>query len=261
MEPGDRDVPVDRELRHPARRAPRHTARVKLAIAILVAMTARATAAPKPDTPVSDPVDRMLASSDAVRTALAPSVTVGPIAWSDAACVTRFAAAAAVAITVTGDERDVLAGCIAGLHLSRAKLDVGTPGAAIGTTGAVVALGLRRGKLATIDAVAVIDQEPRLPTVLRLWVNRDFTPSERTRAAISRAPKQRAEATFKICHDDQGVITSRRIIRASAVAAFDREALAYFATVDQLPPYQPGGQPAPACSILALRYPDVLGGS
>jgi len=230
---------------------------VKLAIAILAAVTARAAAAPRPS---SDPIDRMLASSDAVRAALAPSVTVGPIAWSTEACVTRFAAAAAVSITVTGDERDVLAGCIADLHLSRAKLDVGTPGAAIGTTGAVVALGLRRGKLASLDAVAMNDKEPRYPTVLRLWVNRDFTPSAATRAAIARAPKQRAEATFKICHDDQGTITSRRIIRASAVAAFDREALAYFATVDQLPPYQPGGQPAPACSILALRYPDVLGG-
>jgi hypothetical protein len=234
---------------------------VKLAIAILAAVTATAGAAPKADKPALDPIDRMLASSEAVRAALAPSVTVGPIAWSDAACVTRFGAAAAVSITVSGDERDALAGCIADLHLTRAKLDVGSPGAAIGTSGAVVALGLRRGKLAALDAVALIDKEPRFPTVLRLWVNRDFTPSERTRAAIARAPKQRAEATFKICHDDQGTITSRRIIRTSAVAGFDSEALAYFATLDQLPPYQPGGHPAPACSILALRYPDVLGGA
>jgi hypothetical protein len=228
---------------------------VKLAIAITAALASSAHAAPK------DPLDRMLASSEAVRAALAASVTVGPIAWSDPGCRTRFAAAAAVAITVTGDERDDLASCIADLHLTRAKLDVGSPGAAIGTTGAVVALTLRGGKLSALDAVAPSAQEPRAPTVLRLWVNRDFVPGEATRALIARAPKKRAEATFKICHDEQGAITSRRIIRASALPAFDREALAYFASVDQLEPYQPGGKPAPACSILALRYPDVLGGA
>lgn len=234
---------------------------MKLAIAILMAAAATAGAdAAKLAKPPGDPLDRMLASTEAVRAALAPSVTVGPIAWSDPACSTRFGAAAAVSITVTGDERDALAGCIAGLHLTRAKLDVGSPSAAIGTSGAVVALGLHHGKLAALDAVAVGAKDPRLPTVLRLWVNRDFAPSEATRAQIARAPRQRAEATFKICHDDQGTITSRRIIRASAVAAFDREARAYFATIDQLAPYQPGGQPQPACSILALRYPDVLGG-
>ena len=230
---------------------------MKLAIAILAAAATRVAADPRPP---GDPLDRMLASADAVRAALASSVTVGPIAWRDPACVTRFAAAAAVSITVTGDERDALAGCIADLHLRRAKLDVGSPGAAIGTSGAVVALGLRHGKLAALDAVAVTAKDPRSPTVLRLWVNRDFEPSAATRAQIARAPRPRAEATFKICHDDQGTITSRRIIRASTIAAFDREALAYFQAIDQLPPYQPNGQPAPACSILALRYPDVLGG-
>jgi hypothetical protein len=244
---------------------------VKRAIAILVAATAAGTAFAEPTRPAaapnggavpsSDPLDRMLASTEAVRAALAPEVTVGPIAWADPACVTRFGAAAAASITVSGEARDDLAGCIAGLHLTRAKLDVGSPGAAIGTSGAVVALGLRRGKLAALDAVAVSAKEPRSPTVLRLWVNRDFVPGAATRAAIARTPKHRADATFKICHDDQGAITSRRIIRGSAVAAFDVEAFAYFATVDQLAPYQPGGRPAPACSILALRYPDVLGGS
>lgn len=232
---------------------------MKLAIAITAALASFAQAAPP--SPAKDPIDRMLASSEAVLAALAPSVMVGPIAWADAACVTRFRAAAAVAITVTGEERDELARCVAGLHLTRAKLDVGTPGAAIGSAGAVVALGLRNGKLIALDAVAVSAQEPRSPTVLRLWVNRDFVPGATTRAAIARTAKKRAEATFKICHDEQGAIASRRIIRASPLAAFDAEALAYFATVDRLEPYQPGGQPAPACSILTLRYPDVLGGA
>ena len=235
---------------------------MKLAIAILAAAAtlARADAA-KPAKPASDPLDRMLAAAETVRAALAPEVTVGMIAWGDPACATRFAAAAAVSITVTGDERDELARCIAGLHLTRAKLDLGAPGAAIGTTGAVVALGLRGGKLAALDALAVSAKEPRAPTVLRLWVNRDFVPSTATRAQIARAPKQRAEAIFKICHDDQGAIISRRIIRGSTVAAFDAEAGAYVTTIDQLAPYQRGGQPAPACSIVALRYPDVLGGT
>jgi hypothetical protein len=243
---------------------------VKLAIAILAAATATVTASAEPTQPApakpnggavpsSDPLDRMLASTEAVRAALAPEITVGPVAWADPACITWFGASAS--ITVTGAARDDLARCIAGLHLTRAKLDVGSPSAAIGASGAVVAIGLRHGKLAALDAVAVSAKEPRSPTVLRLWVNRDFVPGAATRAAIARTPKHRAEATFKICHDDQGAITSRRIIRASTVAAFDVEALAYFATVDQLAPYQPGGRPAPACSILALRYPDVLGGS
>ncbi len=237
---------------------------MKLAIAILAAATTTARAEPSrpaPGKPSHAQLDRILASVEGVRAALAPEVTVGPIAWSDPACGTRFGAAAAVSITVSGDERDDLASCIAGLHLTCAKLDLGSPNAAIGTSGAVVALGLRHGKLAAIDAVAVTALDPRYPTVLRLWVNRDFAPSEATRAAIARAPKQRAEATFKICHDDQGTVTSRRIIRLSTVAAFDAEALAYFATVDRLEPYQPGGRAAPACSILTLRYPDVLGGS
>jgi hypothetical protein len=195
-----------------------------------------------------------------VLAALAGSVTLGPIAWGDPACTTRFAAAAAVEITVTGVERDALASCVASLHLARARFPVGSPVAAIGTTGAVVAVTLRAGKITALDAVAGVAREPRLPTVLRLWVNRDFVPSEKARQAIARTAKRRAEATFKICHDDAGAVTSRRIVHASAVAAFDAESLAYFATVDQLEPYQPGGVPAPACSILAVRYPDVLGG-
>jgi TonB family protein len=96
--------------------------------------------------------------------------------------------------------------------------------------------------------------------VLRWWVNRDLTPSDPARAAIARTPARHATATLKVCHDAEGRITSRRIVHPSGVAAFDAEVLAYFRSLDQLEPYQPGGQPAAACSILAVRYPDVLGG-
>lgn len=208
---------------------------------MLAALVVLAAAAP------TDPLDRMLASREAVLAALAPTVTVGPVAWRDAAC-------GELGPTVTGEARGKLADCVAQLHLTRAKLAL--PGtAAIGTSGAVVAITLRAGKLAGFGPVAP-DKAP-LPTVLRWWVNRDFAPSDKTRQAL----RGRAELIVKLCHDDTGAVTSRRIVHGSGTAAFDAEALAYFASLDHVEPYQPGGVPAPACSILAFRYPDVLGGA
>ncbi|MBC7974765.1 MAG: hypothetical protein H7138_07235, partial [Myxococcales bacterium] len=124
----------------------------------------------------------------------------------------------------------------------------------------VVAVTLRGGKLTALGPVAFARNEPRLPTVLRLWVNRDFVPTERTRQTITRTPTRRAATTLKICHDDEGRVSSRRVVHASGLAAFDAETLTHFATIDQLEPYQPRGIPAPACSILVVRYPDALGG-
>lgn len=206
-------------------------------IAVLVALAA---AAP------TDPLDRMLASREAVLAALAPTVTVGAVAWRDPAC-------GELGATVTGAARGKLADCVAALHLTRAKLQL--PGtAAIGTSGAVVAIALRAGKLVGLGPVA--PGKDALPTVLRWWVNRDFAPSDRTKQAL----RGRAELIVKLCHDDSGAVTSRRILHGSGVAAFDAEALAYFAGLDHVEPYQPGGVPAAACSVLAFRYPDILGG-
>jgi len=228
-----------------------------LAIAILAGAASVATvaaAAPK------DHLDEILASRASLLAALGDPVAVGLILWDDPACTARFGAPA----TITGADRGELATCLANLHLARAKLDTGSAVAAIGRAGAVVAFELRRGKIAGLGAAAPDRRDARFPTVLRWWINRDLTPSERTRALIARTPHKTADAIFKICHDDHGVVTSRRIVRGSGIAGFDDEALAYFKTIDEMEPVQRGepGATAPvaACSLFAFRYPELLAG-
>jgi hypothetical protein len=227
-----------------------------LAIAILAgAASARAAgAAPK------DHLDEILASRASLLAALGDPVAVGLILWDDPACTARFGAP----VTVTGNDRGELATCLANLHLTRARLDTGSAVAAIGRAGAVVAFELRRGKIAALGAAAPDRRDARFPTVLRWWINRDLTPSEHTRALIARTPHKTADAIFKICHDDHGVVASRRIVRGSGITGFDDEALAYFKTIDEMEPVQRGepGATAPvaACSLFAFRYPELLAG-
>jgi hypothetical protein len=228
-----------------------------IAITVMAASVAASVVAAAPtDRTLGD----MLASRATLLAALGDSVAVGMILWDDPACTARFG----TPTTVTGKDRGELATCLADLHLSRAALDTGSAVAAIGKTGAIVAFALRSGKIAALDAAAPDPHDSRFPTVLRWWINSELTPSERTRAAIARTPKQTADAIFKICHDDQGAVTSRRIVRGSGIAAFDDEALAYFKTIDQMEPVQRGAPdakaPVAACSMFAFRYPELLAG-
>ena len=228
---------------------------MKLLVIAIVASSAPAThAAPR------DHLEDILASQATLLAALSDSVTVGLILWDDLACTKRFGAPA----TVTGQGRSELATCLAGLHLTRAKPDTGSPVTAIGSTGAVVAFELRNGKIAALGAAAPDRRDSPFPTVLRWWINDELTPSEPTRAAIARTPRKTVDAIFKICHDEQGTITSRRIVRPSGLAAFDDEALAYFKTIDQVEPVVRGAPgataPVAACSIFAFRYPELLAG-
>jgi len=223
-------------------------------LAILAGAASVAAASPQ------DRLDEILASQASLLAALGDRVAVGSILWDDPACTTRFAAPT----TVTGDDRGALAACLASLHLTRAKLDTGSPVAAIGRAGAVIAFELRKGKIAALGAAAPDRRDGRFPTVLRWWINRELTPSEHTRALIARTPHRTADAIFKICHDDHGVVTSRRIVRGSGIAGFNDEALAYFKTIDEMEPVQRGepGATAPvaACSLFAFRYPELLAG-
>jgi len=227
----------------------------RLALSLVASTVSVAHAAPN-----DRAVDDMLASRASLLAALADPVTVGSILWSDPTCATRFGAPT----TATGTDRDELATCLADLHLTRAKLDTGSPVAAVGRAGAVIAFALRNGKIAALDAAAPDRRDARAPTVLRWWINSELTPSERTRAAIARTPKRTADAIFKICLDDHGQVTSRRIVRTSGIAAFDDEALGYFKTLDQMEPVQRGAPgdstPVAACSMFAFRYPDLLAG-
>src|SRR5512140_117093 len=227
---------------------------MKLLVIAIVASSAPVHAPPR------DPLEDILASQATLLAALGDPVTVGLILWDEPACTRRFGAPA----TITGQGRGELAKCLAGLHLTRAKLDTGSPVTAIGSTGAVVAFGLRNGKIAALDAAAPDRRDSPFPTVLRWWINGELTPSERTRAAIARTPRKTVDAIFKICHDEQGTVTSRRIVRPSGLAGFDEEALAYFKTIDQVEPVVRGASgataPVAACSIFAFRYPELLAG-
>ncbi len=225
-----------------------------LAITIVAGTASAARAAPR------NHLDEILASRASLLAALGDPVAVGSILWDDPACTTRFG----TPTTVTGDDRGELATCLANLHLTRARLDTGSPAAAIGRAGAVVAFELKNGKIAATGAAAPDRRDSRFPTVLRWWINRELTPSDHTRALIARTPHKTADAIFKICHDDHGVVTSRRIVRGSGIAGFDDEALAYFRTIDEMEPVQRGepGATAPvaACSLFAFRYPELLAG-
>jgi hypothetical protein len=227
-----------------------------LALALVASVASVARAAPK-----GHALEDLLASRATLLAALGDPVAVGSILWSDPACAARFGAPT----KVTGADRGELATCLADLHLARARLDTGSPVAAIGRGGAVIAFDLRGGKIAALAAAAPDRRDAGFPTVLRWWINRELTPSEATRAAIARTPSRTADAIFKICHDDHGAVTSRRIVRTSGIAAFDDEALAYFKTIDQMDPVQraaPSGEATPvaACSIFSFRYPELLAG-
>jgi hypothetical protein len=231
-----------------------------LALTLVAATATLARAAPGGHAALA--LDDLLASRAALLAGLADPVTVGSILWSDPTCTARFGAPT----KVTGSDRGELATCLANLHLTRAKLDTGSPVAAIGRAGAVIAFELRGGKITGLDAAAPDRRDPRFPTVLRWWINAELTPSERTRAAIARTPGRAATATFKICHDDQGAVTSRRIVHPSGITGFDDEALAYFQTIDQMEPVlrdAASATPTPvaACSIFAFRYPELVTGA
>ncbi len=204
----------------------------------------------------ADSLAATLASRGALFAAFADSVDVGPIAWTDPGCSARFGRP----IAVTGADRKALAACLADLHLVPARLDTGSPEAAIGSAGAVIGLVRRRGRIAALGAAGPDPRDASYPTVLRWWVNREVTPSPRVRLAIARTAKKYADAVFKICHDEVGTVVSRRIVRGSGIAGFDDEALAYFQGLDHVEPYHGAGAPRAACSILALRYPELLAG-
>ena len=205
--------------------------------------------------PPARPLEAILASSAALTAALGEAIDLGPIAWPEPACASRFPAMA----RVTGADRAALAACLGALQLAPARIDLGVPLAAIGKPGAIVAFALRAGKVVAIDAAAASPREPQFPTVLRWWINRELTPTERTRAAIARTPTRAVDAVFKLCHDERGAVMSRRLLRGSGVAGFDAEATAYLASRDQLDPVEVAGKPAAVCAIFAFRYPQVLG--
>jgi len=229
---------------------------IVLSLGLVAPAASVAHAAPK-----GHALEDLLASRATLLAALGDPVAVGSILWSDPACAARFGAPT----KLTGSDRGELATCLARLHLTRAKLDTGSPVAAIGQAGAVIAFELRGARIAALGAAAPDRRDARFPTVLRWWINGELTPTERTRAAIARTPSRSADAIFKICHDDQGAVASRRIVRGSGIAAFDAEALAYFQTIDQMEPVQrsaASGEPTPvaACSIFSFRYPELLAG-
>lgn len=227
-----------------------------LALALVAPAASVAHAAPK-----GHALEDLLASRATVLAALGDPVAVGSILWNDPACAARFG----TPTKVTGSDRGELATCLASLHLTRARLDTGSPIAAIGKAGAVIAFELRGATIVAAGAAAPDRRDAGFPTVLRWWINGELTPSERTRAAIGRTPSRSADAIFKICHDGEGAVTSRRIVRGSGIAAFDAESLAYFQAIDQMEPVQrtaASGEPTPvaACSIFAFRYPELLAG-
>jgi hypothetical protein len=121
-------------------------------------------------------------------------------------------------------------------------------------------LELRDGKLVSIQSAAATPAERKFPTIQR-WRKVSFAISAKTKAAIDKLPERVVggileepakivENDHKICFDETGHVTSRRIREKSDLPAFDTESAAAVAGIKDVPAYLVDGKAQPACELV-----------
>jgi hypothetical protein len=190
-------------------------------------------------------VDDIIASRDSLVAALADTIELRGVLFSDASCAKRFGHPQ----RVRGTDRAALAGCVVALHPEAIGLTVGASTALTAKRedgdDLVIWLGARDRHIVSIGGAIADDR----PTVTRF--DGIVEASASTKAIIEKTGRW-ASAAIELCHDARGEVTTRKLVRSSEVADYDREVVAHFAAIDRVKPVQFGGSPIAVCELLLV---------
>lgn len=115
-------------------------------------------------------------------------------------------------------------------------------------------LTLANGKITGIHPVATNATDAKLVTTTnKMFV--DFHPSPQLAVAADKLGGL-VVAVHKVCGDETGKITSRRLVQKSSLAAFDMESTAWVASRTRQSVFKPWGRAVPVCDLVAVEYPD-----
>jgi len=125
---------------------------------------------------------------------------------------------------------------------------VGSELVVVGNHGLALALSTKHGKIVAIGPLAPNAADRKLPTTLNeLGIN--FEPSPKLAAALG---DKDARAIHKVCYDEHGTITSRRLVTSSKIPAFDKESTASLAARKTVTPFAPFDTAIAACDVVEM---------
>jgi hypothetical protein len=123
-------------------------------------------------------------------------------------------------------------------------------------------LELKTGKLTSMQSAASTTAAERRVRTIKRFTKVPFKISAKTQAAAEKLPERTVgfvvepakivDAWHKICFDEAGKVTSRRLTVSSGLAAFDKETTAAVAALKTVDPLMVAGKAQPACEIVHL---------
>jgi hypothetical protein len=210
---------------------------------VLAVAVFASTAIADPRSPESV-VGHALSSQSAFAAALAEDVQLGAVPFSDDACAHRFSPG-----RVSPADRGALAACVLALSPTL-PVNGFVPSfddrvTTVARHDALVAFEVRSGQIASIGAVAIDASDAALPTFV------DIAPFEGSRAVRAAAIKRdHVIVAIKLCTDVAGNVTSRRLVHASGLQAFDDQIAAQLAKFQQYGPLKVRDTPVAACVVV-----------
>jgi hypothetical protein len=189
-------------------------------------------------------VGHALSSRSALAAAFAEDVQLGAVPFLDDACAKRFSPG-----RVRPADRRALAACVLALAPTL-PVNGFVPSfdehvTTLAHHDALLAFEVRGGRIASIGAVATDANDAALPTFV------DIAPFEGSRALRAAAIKRdHVIVAIKLCTDVAGKVTSRRIVHASGLQAFDDQIAAQLAKFQQFGPLNVRDTPVAACVVV-----------
>jgi TonB family protein len=216
---------------------------IRLAVAFVLAGHGLAVA-----DPTADQLRAAIASRDTFVAVLADPIAIAGITFDTEACVKRFGAPRAVARA----EQAALYDCLHAQDVSFIDRDWGVM--MVYGPLMLATLALDHGKIRGLGPYAANRNDAALPTVA-LHDDR-FVPSEPVSRALT-ASNQQVAAAIKLCATANGTVTSVRLAESSGTPAFDRDALAFYASTKQIPVHMQLGTPIAACGVINASFPPI----
>lgn len=173
-------------------------------------------------------------SPKALKALLADQVTIGPVLFHGGTCAERFHGP----VSVSGADRDTLVTCLSALALEN-EADL-SPFAWSGNEGVLFTFTLENHKITAIGPYATTKADAAFPVIALGTIEG---------LAFTSSAKPGRPLQFKACSDG-----TRRVIKPSGNAAFDKEAAAFLAKAE-IPAavFRVDGQPQTACVVSSLR--------
>jgi len=196
-------------------------------------------------------IEAMLRSRDAFVALLDDPVQVRGVLFADDTCQRRFGHPQ----MVHGSDRGALADCLLALHPRSLGFRIGAAFALqadLHDLGDDLVVGLtpRGHYIGTIGgATAMSGRDADLPTTTRF--DTIVAPSTAVEPSIAKVGGH-VSVAMEVCHDEQGLVTARKLAHASTVAAYDAEVVAHYAAIDRMKVTVFRGKPIAVCELLVV---------